>query len=170
QAVPTKTFNLEHNYGDHEEVLIGGLADNMLEANTPHEPEAKNNLYFRDSYPRVENKNEGPKLSTKKSMGESGLEKYFIRKQQNTPVAAEVENDALKDDVSLESVKTYHTTSTLKEMIERTNKLQKKFENLEEQLAQIEDGNAEKNLENILKTYNAGFNELNIDSNDSDFI
>lgn len=74
------------------------------------------------------------------------------------------------DEPSDDSLKTYHTTSSLKDMIARTDKLQRRFESLEEQLANIKEGNTEDKLIDKMKTYNTQYSELNIDSNDSDFI
>ncbi|KAI5169946.1 hypothetical protein PAEPH01_1122 [Pancytospora epiphaga] len=71
---------------------------------------------------------------------------------------------------SNESIKTYHTTSTLKDMIARTERLQERFESLEDQLAHIKEGNTEERLVDKMRTYSTRCSELNIDSNDSDFI
>lgn len=97
---------------------------------------------------------------------------YTRAAERNNPVPLQKEKipNPFEDEPSADSIKTYHTTSTLKDMIARTDNLQKKFENLEEQLANIKDGNTEKRLNEKIKTYNNNYSELNIDSDDPDFI
>lgn len=74
------------------------------------------------------------------------------------------------EDGSVESVKTYHTSSTLKEMMARTDNLQKKFQDLEEKLAQINEGESIDKLTDKIKAYNSYYSDWNAESNESDYI
>ncbi|KAM0681466.1 hypothetical protein GINT2_000668 [Glugoides intestinalis] len=74
------------------------------------------------------------------------------------------------EDASVESVKTYHTSSTLKEMMARTDNLQKKFQDLEEKLAQIKEGESIDKLTDKIKAYNSYYSDWNAESNESDYI
>lgn len=78
--------------------------------------------------------------------------------------------DKVDDNASVESVKTYHTSSTLKEMMAKTENLQKKFEDLENKLAQINEGESIDKLTDKIKTCNSYYSEWNVDSNESDCI
>lgn len=75
--------------------------------------------------------------------------------------------DKLLDDLeSVESVKTYHTSSTLKEMLKKTDNLQKKFEDLENKLAQINEGETMDKLTDKIKTCNSYYSDWNAESDD----
>jgi hypothetical protein len=79
-------------------------------------------------------------------------------------------NNPFQDEQSDESIKTYHTTSTLKDMMARTDNLQKKFETLEQQLANIKEGDSESKLADKIKTYNNYYSDWNIESNDDEIL
>lgn len=102
----------------------------------------------------------------------SGLGPLF----KTEPMRSPAEEQPLKpyprvvDEPSAESVKTYQTTSTLKDMMARTDKLQKKFEALEEQLANIKEEDTAERLSEKVNTYSHNYSNWNVDSDDSDFI
>lgn len=75
-----------------------------------------------------------------------------------------------EDEPSAETAKTYHTTSTLKDMMARTDKLQKKFADLESQLANIKEEDTAERLSERVKAYSNNYSTWNVDSNDSDII
>ena len=78
--------------------------------------------------------------------------------------------EEFKDNESVESIKTYHTTSTLKEMMAKTDQLVKKFSDLEGKLEKFNEGETVDNLTDKLKTYNSYYSDWNVESNESDYI
>jgi len=75
---------------------------------------------------------------------------------------------AIKEEDSTDSIKTYHTTSTLREMIAKTDTLQKKFASLENKLANIKEGNTEERLTDKIRTYKDEYSKWNRESEESD--
>ncbi|ORD94821.1 hypothetical protein ECANGB1_2217 [Enterospora canceri] len=65
-----------------------------------------------------------------------------------------------------ESIRSFHTTTTLREMMDRTDRLQKKFEKLDDQLNEVKDGNTSDNLRKQMKMY---YKDINVE-NESDII
>lgn len=137
-----KLFNLENTYEDKkEDAMLGGFINGF------------------DS---------GMNLNKVESLPKSNLNlDYNIDKNiplnNNSPVV-------LKEEGSVDSIKTYHTSSTLKEMMARTDKLQAKFQNLEEKLDHINEGDTVEKIKDRLKTYNTYYSDFNIESNESDVI
>ncbi len=73
-------------------------------------------------------------------------------------------------DVSSEdSSKSCHTTSTLKEMINKTENLKKRFENLEHNLKNAEKSDEEK-LRDQMKAYNSYYSDINLKEDDPDIL
>ncbi|ELA42337.1 uncharacterized protein VICG_00737 [Vittaforma corneae ATCC 50505] len=139
-----KLFNLDHDYGEdarQNNDFIGGFVD---DSNVPR-PKLEVN-YSKEMEPAG---NGG-------SVQMNNFDRLFM--------------DKADDNASIESVKTYHTSSTLKEMMAKTENLQKKFEDLENKLAQINEGESIDRLTDKIKTCNSYYSEWNADSNESDYI
>lgn len=143
-----KLFNLENSYEDKNQFdLPGGFQESLI-------PEERKEIITPSAPPKLNfeygNKEEMKTVSNK-------------RTELVGDIKAEDEN-------SVESIKTYHTSSTLKEMMARTENLQKKFETLEEKLDNIKEGDAVDKLADKIKTYNSYYSDWNPDSNESDYI
>jgi len=145
-----RLFNLENTYEDKPAAqskpgndFVGGF---VTDSEVPK--------------PRLEMDYDGAKgndgLINRGSVHMSNLEKLF--------------GDKEGENASVESVKTYHTSSTLKEMMAKTENLKKKFDDLEGKLAQINEGESIDRLTDKIKACNSYYSEWNADSNESDYI
>lgn len=151
-----KLFNLENTYEQKKpnEEFAGGFAcdldipESQLDLEYDVRPEAKERLISHNA-----NTQSIPTAPINKN---SMAEHYPI-------VLKEDEN-------SVDSIKTYHTSSTLKEMMEKTEKLQQKFQMLEDQLENIKEGESIDKLTDKIKTYNSYYSDINANSSDSDVL
>lgn len=89
------------------------------------------------------------------------LNNYELNNKDYTP---------FNDNESIDSIKTFHTTSTLKEMMAKTDKLVQKFSDLETKLDQFKEGETVDKLTDKIRTYNSYYSDLNLESNESDYI
>lgn len=149
--------NLENDYGGTEQVVLGGF------------PEADNNLFRANPTQPLILGSEAVRPTAAVSAAPPAIPEQPANTTRQ-PSRTRSRTRRPPEDASTETVKSYHTTSSLKDMIARTEKLQQRFENLEEQLANIKEGNSEERLRDRLKEYNTHFSELDVFSNDSDFI
>lgn len=154
-----RLFNLENNYEERgKDDFVGGFP------NDSSIPKSKLELEYD-----TKNDEEGKLFEAGTAFDQN---KYPITQPVGTadPVRDNpaIENPSL--DESVDSIKTYRTTSTLKEMMTRTNNLQKKFEDLENQLANINEGESVDKLTDKIRTYNSYYSDWNPESNDSDHI
>jgi len=152
-----KLFNLENNYDEvSKNDFAGGFADDSdipksnLEINYDVDDKKEEDFYIKDDKP----------IPTSQINNNSGT----YAKQVKLPAKQ------FEDEHSAESIKTYHTSSTLKEMMAKTENLQKKFQVLEDQLANINEGGSIDKLTDKIKTYNSYYSDLNADSNESDYL
>ncbi|ORD97096.1 hypothetical protein HERIO_1018 [Hepatospora eriocheir] len=93
------------------------------------------------------------------------IEKY--NEQLNDELNNEVDYNPF-DVPSEDSIGSFHTTSTLKEMLARTDNLKRKFESLDNELGKIKNtdlGETEK-LRNQIRTYNSYYSDMNVDDPD----
>lgn len=182
--------NLENDYEEKEMGnLLGGFEDGLRAeksavgdkprdgthtglrgANAPVRIGADSGLFNQPNNAGMGYQNGGPGRITDRGGQAAYGEKEPAKMSPKNNISNSLVENPFTEENSTESVKTYHTTSTLKDMIARTDKLQRKFESLEEQLANIKEGDTEDRLVGKIKTYNTHCSELNIDSNDSDFI
>ncbi|KAL6121396.1 hypothetical protein NUSPORA_01683 [Nucleospora cyclopteri] len=96
------------------------------------------------------------------------LGKIANKVKQNENIYAK-ETNSLFDQESNDSIKSVHTSSTLKEMMARTEMLRKKFENLENELGEIKEEKTDDRLVEQMKMYNNYYSDINVD-NDSDIL
>lgn len=151
-----KLFNLENEYEENKQKdrndFIGGFIK---------DPEVSEPKLQHDYQNNVDNSNKVINGSIQMNNTPNIDDMYNLKRpgeQKNT------------DDVSVDSIKTYHTSSTLKEMMAKTDNLQKKFQDLENKLAQINEGDSVDKLTDKIKTYNSYYSEWNVESNESDYI
>lgn len=168
-----KLFNLENDYGHSNksenpvgENLAGGFIQDsdISPVRLNMDYTERKNSYSESAigvnqYPSQKNENI---LPNNDSIRLNNFGKYTNESSRK--------NEDFKDNESLESVKTYHTTSTLKEMMAKTDQLVKKFSDLEGKLEKFNEGETVDNLTDKLKTYNSYYSDWNAESNESDYI
>lgn len=158
-----KLFNLETDYDDKKDQIkkVDDLAGGFIQDGDIAPP--KLNLNYSESQPKQWNNSSKPiAADSVKLTSLAQNPKDYETKQQDYA--------AFNDDESVESVKTYHTTSTLKEMMAKTDQLVKKFSDLEGKLEQFKEGETVDKLTDKLKTYNSYYSDWNVESNESDYI
>lgn len=159
-----KLFNLENNYEENDkEDFAGGFQDSSdipkskleLEYDTKRD-EANKLFEVGADNPPV---HQGAACTIPTSLINANSAKDVVATQSPS-----------LDDQSADSIKTYRTSSTLKEMMTRTDNLQKKFQDLEDQLANINEGESVDRLTDKIRTYNSYYSDWNPESNESDHI
>lgn len=157
-----KLFNLENNYEEKsKEDFVGGFQ------NDSDVPKSKLELEYDTRHDEASKLFEG---SADLPARQKTTQIIPAHPTATTEGGAEAAQNPPLDDQSVDSIKTYRTSSTLKEMMARTDNLQKKFQDLEDQLANINEGESIDKLTDKIKTYNSYYSDWNPESNESDHI
>lgn len=157
-------INLENNYEEKETEpkrrnrFMGGLdEESILEEKSlgyDQDAEAAELKAFLDSHKNNRlQKSDKNKLVDKIALLDGYSHNYDDKKEMN--------NKKYFDAPSTESLKSFQTSSTLKEMMERTNKLQEKFEKLDNDLNKVKKNKSSKNMDNTLSMQ---YKDINVDS------
>lgn len=157
-------INLENNYEEKETEpkrrnrFMGGLdEESILEEKSlgyDQDAEAAELKAFLDSHKNNRlQKSDKNKLVDKIALLDGYSNNYDDKKEMN--------NKKYFDAPSTESLKSFQTSSTLKEMMERTNKLQEKFEKLDNDLNKVKKNKSSKNMDNTLSMQ---YKDINVDS------
>lgn len=174
-----KLFNLENEYEENKQKdrndFIGGfikdadVTETKLQHDYQDDIPQSNKITLESSHTK-----NMPNLEAVLPVDSSNKIERGSVQMKNTDNLDDMYNlkriDEQKDNVSVDSIKTYHTSSTLKDMMARTDNLQKKFQDLENKLAQINEGDSVDKLTDKIKTYNSYYSEWNAESNESDYI
>lgn len=142
-------YPLDQKTNDKKNVFIGGFEDESTKLEEYSDIQA-NSIY-----------------KAKDQLGEKFSLLNSLARKADTTINTKNKTDI--DNESNDSLISYHTSTTLKEMMERTEQLQKKFKNLENELEQINDNKTEETLKKQMKLYDGFYKNINVD-NENDIL
>ncbi|ORE00207.1 hypothetical protein A0H76_1995 [Hepatospora eriocheir] len=169
-----RDINLSRNYEEEikHQAMPGGLTlmsdnSNLYEQKLDfdYEKDKMNNMKVNEDLIRKMVELNTKVRNSNKDEKNLMIEKY--NEQLNDELNNEVDYNPF-DVPSEDSIGSFHTTSTLKEMLARTDNLKRKFESLDNELGKIKNTDLDETekLRNQIRTYNSYYSDMNVDDPD----